>query len=50
VSNKNLDPVIKKLQSDMVLVNGGTFTMGCLSEERDGDGFDNGKSRPMKLL
>jgi sulfatase modifying factor 1 len=40
VSNKNLDPVIKKLQADMVLVEGDTFTMGWHNKERDGNGYD----------
>jgi len=41
--NDNLDPAIKKLQADMVLVEGGTFTMGWLNKERDGEGDDRGK-------
>jgi WD40 repeat protein len=37
------DPVIKKLQADMVPVAGGTFTMGWLNKERDGEGYDREK-------
>ncbi len=35
--------IIQKLEADMVLVEGGTFTMGCLSARRDGDCFDEEK-------
>jgi formylglycine-generating enzyme required for sulfatase activity len=40
--DEKLDPIIKKLQADMVLVEGGTYTMGWL-EGRDGEGYDNEK-------
>ena len=36
------DP-IKKLEADMVRITGGSFTMGCKDEKRDGDCYDREK-------
>ncbi len=32
--NKNLSPILQRLENNMVYVQGGTFTMGCTSEQR----------------
>jgi hypothetical protein len=46
ISDEGLTTLIKELESDMVSVNGGTFTMGWLSKERDGDGYGYSREKP----